>query len=181
MRDALTELDPDGAEEYAANYETFSERIDALDAAIRAAVETVPASNRRLLTYHDSWAYFAQRYGLEVVGAAEPSDFSEPNAREVADLIDQVRELRVPVIFGSEVFSSQVLEQVAAETGAAYVDGLRDDDLPGAPGDPGHSYLGLMVRNTRLMIPALGGSAAALDAVDTSPIGGAAGTARYPQ
>ena len=181
VRDALTDLDPDGAQEFAANYEVFGERIAALDEAIRAAVETVPAANRRLLTYHDSWAYFAERYGLEVVGAAEPSDFSEPNAREVADLIDQLRELEVPVIFGSEVFPSQVLEQVAAETGVAYVDDLRDDDLPGAPGDPGHSYLGLMVQNMRIMIPALGGSAAPFDAVDTSPTSGGVSTARYPQ
>ena len=89
--------------------------------------------------------------------------------------------LQVPVIFGSEVFPSQVLEQVAAETGVAYVDDLRDDDLPGAPGDPGHSYLGLMVQNMRIMIPALGGSAAPFDAVDTSPTSGGVSTARYPQ
>ncbi len=50
-----------------------------------------------------------------------------------------------PAIFGSEVFPSPVLEQIAAETGATYVDDLRDDDLPGEAGDPDHSYLGLMV------------------------------------
>ena len=181
VRDALAELDPDGAEVFEANYKAFGDRIASLDEAIRTAVETLPEANRRLLTYHDSWAYFAARYGLQVVGAAEPSDFSEPNAREVADLIDQLRELQLPVIFGSEVFPSQVLEQVAAETGAAYVDDLRDDDLPGGPGDPSHSYLGLMVQNMRTMIPALGGSAASFDAVDTSPVFPGVSTARYPQ
>ena len=75
----------------------------------------------------------------------------------------------------------QVLEQVAAETGASYVDNLRDDDLPGAPGDPGHSYIGLMVQNMRIMIPALGGSAEAFDLVDMTPVFDGVTNVRYPQ
>jgi manganese/iron transport system substrate-binding protein len=181
VRDALSELDPDGADEFARNYAALSDRITALDQAIREAVATVPVDDRQLLTYHDSWAYFAQRYGLSVVGAAEPSDFSEPSAREVADLIDQLRDLDLRVVFGSEVFPSQVLEQVAAETGASFVDDLRDDDLPGAPGDPGHSYIGLMVQNMRIMIPALGGSAGAFDSVDITPVFDGTTNVRYPQ
>ena len=74
----------------------------------------------------------------------------------------------MPAIFGSEVFPSSVLEQIAKESGATYVDDLRDDDLPGNPGDPYHSYLGLMVRNMQIMLPALGGNAAVLTDVDTS-------------
>ena len=181
IRDALTELHPDGTDEFARNYVALSHRITALDAAIREAVATVPVDDRQLLTYHDSWAYFAQRYGLRVVGVAEPSDFSEPSAREVADLISQIRELDLRVVFGSEVFPSQILEQVASETGASYVDDLRDDDLPGAPGDPGHSYIGLMVQNMRIMIPALGGSAEAFDLVDTTSVFDGATNVRYPQ
>ena len=181
VRDALSDLDPEGAGEFAANYAVFSDRIATLDEAITRAVATVPEHARQLLTYHDSWAYFAQRYGFDVVGAAEPSDFSQPSAREVANLIDQLRDLGLGAVFGSEVFPSQVLAQVAAEAGAAYVDGLRDDNLPGSPGDPQHSYLGLMVQNMRIMIPALGGSAEPLDTVDTSPVFDGLSTARYPQ
>ena len=54
--------------------------------------QTVPPANRKLLTYHDSWAYWARLYGYTVVGAAQPSDFKEPSAKEVADLINQVRD-----------------------------------------------------------------------------------------
>ena len=102
---------------------------------------------------------------MTVVGAIQPSDFSEPSAKEVADLINQVKREGVPAIFGSEVFPSPVLETIAAETGAQYVDDLRDDDLPGAPGDAMHTYIGLMVQNMRIMVPALGGDAAPLDSV----------------
>ncbi len=154
------------------NAARLQERIRSLDQAVRQVTATVPEGNRKLLTYHDSFPYFARTYGWTVIGAIQPSDFSEPSAREVADLIDQIRTEAVPAIFGSEVFPSPVLEKIAAETGARYVDDLRDDDLPGEPGDPDHTYLGLMVSNLRIMVGALGGDPAALDAVDTSSVCG---------
>jgi ABC-type Zn uptake system ZnuABC Zn-binding protein ZnuA len=168
IRDALGEADPDNVAYYNGNYDTLASRLDDLDAAMAEATATVPEANRKLLTYHDSWAYWAPLYGFEVLGAIQPSDFAEPSAQEVAGLIDQIEDAEVPAIFGSEVFPSDVLETIANETGAEYIDDLRDDDLPGAPGDDLHSYLGLMVENMRIMIPALGGDASAMDDVDTS-------------
>lgn len=179
VRDALIRHDPEGKEEYERNFEAFRERIEALDAAIREAVETVPPANRKLLTYHDSWAYWAEDYGFTVIGAIQPSDFAEPSAQDVARIIDQIREEGVPAIFGSEVYPSPVLEQIAAETGAKYVTDLRDDDLPGEPGDPLHSYLGMMVENMRAMITALGGDASAMERVDTSLVCEGGSNARY--
>ncbi len=83
------------------------------------------------------------------------------------------------MIFGSEVFPSQVLEQIAAETGARYEDTLRDDDLPGEPGDAEHSWLGLMRYDYVTMIKGLGGTTANLDALDVSDV--APDSADYPQ
>ena len=177
----MIRLDLQNAEYYSANLETFRQRIDILDKGILEATRTVPPESRKLLTYHDSWAYFAQRYGWQVVGAAQPSDFTEPSAREVADLIDQIRANRLPAIFGSEVFPSPVLETIARESGAAYIDQLRDDDLPGGPGDPRHSYLGLMLQNLEIMIPALGGNVDALAGFDTSLVFEGESQAIYPQ
>ena len=85
----------------------------------------------------------------------------------------------MPVIFGSEVFPSKVLKQIADETGARYEDTLRDDDLPGEPGDPEHSWLGLMRYDYRTMVTGLGGTATALDALDVRDV--APDTAEYPQ
>lgn len=172
MRDTLAARDPANANYYAANYAAFAVRIDQLDQAIQAAVASIPAQNRKLLTYHDSWAYFAPRYGLQVIGAIQPADFSEPSARDVADLIKQIRQEQVPAIFGSEVFPSPVLEQIAKESGAQYVDDLRDDDLPGAPGDANHSIIGLMAENMRIMASALGGDPSLMVSVDTSNVPG---------
>ena len=181
VRDQLAGLDPANSDYYDGNFQAFKARIEELDGAIAAAVATVPLGNRQLLTYHDSWAYFANRYGMEVVGAVQPSDFSEPSARDVARLIDQVRDLGIPAVFGSEVFSSDVLERIADESGAVFIDQLRDDDLPGRPGDPDHTYLGLMRQNMEIMIPALGGSAEALAGFDPGPVFQGASGARYPQ
>ena len=166
VADRLSELDPQSADLYRQNAEAFAARLDELDAAAREATETVPPENRKLLTYHDSFPYFAREYGWDVIGAIQPSDFAEPTAQEVADLIEQIRAERVPAIFGSEVFPSPVLEQIASEGGAEYVSDLRDDDLPGENGDPEHSYVGLMVFDFRTFMSALGGDASALDAVD---------------
>ena len=164
--EALADLDPDDADGYLARYEALAAEIDALDEAVEAAWNTIPAEARLLVTYHDSFPYFAPRYGITMIGAIQPSDFSEPSASEVRNIIEQVRQHQVPAIFGSEQFPSDVLEQIAAETGAAYVDDLSDDELPGEPGDPEHSYVGMMVDNVRILVTALGGDASALDAVD---------------
>jgi ABC-type Zn uptake system ZnuABC Zn-binding protein ZnuA len=170
IRDALSELDPINAADYVANYGAFSTRIQALDKAIQETLSTIPEENRRLLTYHDSFAYFAPRYGMTVIGAIQPADFSEPSARDVADLITQLRDQQIPAIFGSEVFPSTVLDQIAREAGAIFIDTLSDDDLPGEPGDPGHSYFGMMVENVVTMTNALGGDSSSIVDFDTSNV-----------
>ncbi|MEK7873916.1 MAG: metal ABC transporter substrate-binding protein, partial [Chloroflexota bacterium] len=78
----LARQDPANAGYYAANLARFRDRTMQLDEGIKAVIQTIPAGQRKLLTYHDSWAYFAKRYGMTVIGAVQPSDFKEPSARE---------------------------------------------------------------------------------------------------
>ena len=172
VRDKLTERDPDNADAYRANYDEFAVRIRALDAAIQATTVSIPEGNRRLYTYHDSFAYFAPRYGYTVLGAVQPADFSEPSAQEVAALIEQLRAGGVPAIFGSEVFPSSIVRQIGREAGVTFVSTLSDDDLPGDPGDPGHSYISMMVENLKTMAAALGGDPALMDGVETGNVPG---------
>lgn len=172
VRDTLVKRDAANADYYQKNYNAFKARLEALDIAIKDTVATIPEANRKLLTYHDSFAYFAPRYGLTVIGAIQPSDFAEPSARDVAALIKQVKAEKVPAIFGSEVFLSPVLDQIAKEAGAVYVDTLRDDDLPGHPGETNHSYLGIMTEDVATMAKALGGNPALIANFDTSNVPG---------
>ncbi|MDP8927719.1 MAG: metal ABC transporter substrate-binding protein [Actinomycetota bacterium] len=178
IKDDLSKRDPANADYYQRNYEEFAQLVDQLDSAMRQAFSTIPAANRKVLTYHDSFAYFAKDYGFQVIGAIQPANFEEPTPREVAELIEQVRREHVPAIFGSEVFPSPVLEQIGKETGVRYVDVLRDDDLPGAPGDPEHSWLGLMRFDYATITEALGGDASSLRALEIPSV---PDTARYPQ
>lgn len=170
IRDALVVADPKNAEAFDANYVKMSADVLELDNAMKVASETIPELDRKLLTYHDAYAYFALHFNYNVIGAIQPASFEEPSPQDIADLIAQVKAEQVKAVFGSEVFPSPVLEQIGKETGARYVDTLRDDDLPGAPGDPEHSWMGLMKSNYITMVEALGGDASALKAVkiDTS-------------
>ena len=179
VRDVLSRRDPDNAVTYATNFDAFAAKVDALDVAMTSAVATIPAVQRKLVTYHDAYAYFAKHYGFTVIGALQPSSFDEPTPKEIAGLIDQITAEGVTAIFGSEVFPSPVLEQIGAETGVRYVDVLRDDDLIGAPGDPEHSWLGLMRFNFATMVDALGGDSSVLKTVDVSDV--VADEAVYPQ
>jgi len=168
MRDWFSEADPANAGYYSMNYDTLKARLDELDTMIKAGVASVPEQDRKLLTYHDSWAYWARQYGFTVIGAVQASDFSDPSPQEVAALIDQIRAERVPAVFGSEVFPSPVLEQIARESGARFVDKLRDDEPPGAQGAPEHTYMGMLKNDMQAMIGALGGDPTIFDSFDVT-------------
>jgi len=178
-RDDLSERDPDNADYFKANYDKFEAKVDEFDKAMRASFATLPREKRKLLTYHDAYAYFAKTYDWDVVGAIQVSDFEDPTPQEVAALIDQVRKEKVPAIFGSEVFPSPVLKQIGKEAEVKYVDVLRDDDLPGKPGEAEHSWMGLMHFDYVTMTESLGGDAAALKAFEPGNV--APDKAKYPQ
>ena len=157
-RDNLIEIDPSNSKYYTENSKKYTKLLKQLDNGIKKSIMTIPPENRKLITYHDSWAYFAPRYGMTVIGAIQPSDFGEPSARDVADLIDQVRAEEVPAIFASEVFPTNIIDQIAKEGNITLVETLSDDDLPGKPGENNYSYVGMMIENMKNMILPLGGN-----------------------
>jgi ABC-type Zn uptake system ZnuABC Zn-binding protein ZnuA len=179
VRDDLAERDPKNASYYRANYDKFAAMIAEFDKAMRASFATIAREKRKLLTYHDAYAYFGRDYGWDIIGAIQVSDFEDPTPKEVGRLIDQVRTEKVPAIFGSEVFPSPVLAQIGRETGVRYVDVLRDDDLPERPGDPRHSWAGLMHFDYVTMTESMGGDASALEGFTPRDV--APDRAEYPQ
>lgn len=176
--DTFERRDPKNSAGYEANYAKFALHVDQLDQAMETATATMSPQQRKLLTYHDAYAYFGLHYGWKIIGAIQVSNFEDPTAKEVADLISQVRRRGVKAIFGSEVFPSPVLEQIGKEAGVRYVEKLRDDDLPGVPSDRAHSWLGLMKFDYVTMVSSLGGDASALRAIT---VDATLDTAEYPQ
>ncbi len=167
VQDELIALDPVHKEGYMANASMYLGKLRKLDKATFACVKTIPEKNRKLVTYHDSFAYFAPRYGMKIIAAVQPSDFSEPGPREVIRIIKQIRNENVAAIFGSEVFPSKIMEQIARETGVKFIDQLSDDALPPPPEN---SFIGMMANNMRIMTAALGGNPGCMADVDTSNI-----------
>jgi ABC-type Zn uptake system ZnuABC Zn-binding protein ZnuA len=165
-RDKLIEMDPQNAQYYSTNTGRYIALLKKLDEGILKAVQTVPSQNRKLLTYHESWAYFAPRYNMTVIGVVQPSDFGESTTLEVARIIDQIRSEKVPAIFASEVFPSQIMHQITKEGNVKIVGTLSDDDLPGNPREPKHFYVGMMLENV-MLIP-LGGNVTSLQGFDPS-------------
>ncbi len=179
IAEELSKKDGDNADYYTTNLKAFTAKATALSEALKTDQATIPGGKKELLTYHDAYAYFGKDYGWTIIGAVQPSNFEDPTPKDIVAIIEQVKARKVPVIFGSEVFPSKVLEQIGKETGARYEDTLRDDDLPGKPGEAEHSWLGLMRYDYRTMIKGLGGTTATLDALDTSDV--APDRAVYPQ
>ncbi len=165
IRDNLIALDPPNKAAYQANAAIYRDKLQKLDQAIFKCIETIPQKNRKLVTYHDSFAYFAPRYGMTVIAAVQPSNFSEPGPQEVIHIIKQINHTGVPAIFGSEVFPSKVMAQIAREAKVKFVDQLSDDELPPAPNN---SFIGMMASNLTIMTEALGGDAACMTGIDAS-------------
>lgn len=152
---ALSEIVPEHAGTYAANSDRYRTELDDLDAWISDRVTEVPKPNRKLVTDHDVWGYFADRYGFEFLGAVIPSlsTGAEPSARDVARLIEVIREHDVPAVFVGTTVSSRIAEQVAAETGvelvSVYTGSLSEPDGPAA------TYLDYMRYNVDAIVDAL--------------------------
>ena len=166
----LAQRDPEGSAYFRSNAGRMISKLTALDDAIQAATNSVEPERRKLITYHDSFPYFARDYGWKVIAAIQPANFHEPSARDVALIVQQIKDERVPAIFGSEVFPSPTLELIARKSGARYIDSLRDDDLPGEPGEKEHSYIGLMRFDVATIVDAMGGDDSQLLDLDTTDL-----------
>ena len=159
IRDALAAADPANAETYAANAAATIAELEALDAEIREQVATLPAERRKLVTSHDTFAYFADAYGFTVLGTALGSlstEVGDPSARDIALLIGQIAEAGVPAIFAENVANPDLMASIAAEAGVILAPPLYTDAL-GPPGSPGETYQGMMRSNVATIVAALSG------------------------
>ena len=146
--------DPGGAETYRANLATWLAELEALDAEIRALVDTIPADRRRVVTAHASFEYFARSYGIEFLSIQGMSTESEASARDVANLIRQIKDQNISAIFVENVSDDRLLQQVTAETGAVIGGTLFSDALSMLVG-PAPSYTAMMRHNAQQLVAAL--------------------------
>jgi ABC-type Zn uptake system ZnuABC Zn-binding protein ZnuA len=153
----LALLDPANAEGYAARALAYEQELKDLDAWIVEAVAAIPRERRKLVSDHEAFGYFVDRYGFDDVGTVIPglSTLAEPSAQGLAALEDAVRERGVPAIFVGITVNPALAEQVAQDTGARIVF-LYTGALSGTAG-PAGTYLDLMRYDVRTIVQALGG------------------------
>jgi ABC-type Zn uptake system ZnuABC Zn-binding protein ZnuA len=149
----LSELDPAGKATYDANAAAYSTTLDSLDAELKAKIATLPEANRKLVTFHDAFPYFARHFGFELVGVILANVGQEPTAAELAALVDKVKSAGVKAVFSEAQFSPKLSQTLAQEAGITkVVTTLYNDALGPAPAD---SYLGLMRWNVDQIVAAL--------------------------
>ena len=154
IRDGLAKVDPGHAADYARNAETYLARLDALDAEIRAALARIPADHRKVITTHDAFGYFSAAYGLTFLAPQGVSTDSEASPQDVARIIRQVRQDKVPAVFIETIADPRLMQQVAREGGARIGDKVYSDALSG-PSEPASNYLDMMRSNLRAFSAAL--------------------------
>lgn len=156
IRDGLTQADPAGAAVYRTNAEAYIAKLYALDAKIRQQVSVIPPADRKLVTDHDTFGYFADRYGFEIVGMLVPSysTADASTAQQLAKLVDQIRATRVKAIFLEQSANPQIAAQIARETGVQIVTGLYTHSLS-EPGGPAPTYLEMLEYDVRKIVDAL--------------------------
>lgn len=154
IREGLSQADPEGAATYAANAQVYTTRLEQLDEWIAAEVKAIPEGRRLLVTNHESFGYFADRYGFRVVGSIIPSvsTGASPSARQLADLADAVKAAGAPAVFLETGSNPQLAQQLAREAGIRVVTELYTHS-PG-PGSAAN-YIGMMKYNTRAIVDAL--------------------------
>ncbi len=157
IRDALAQVDPANAAAYQANADQTLTALQTLDTWVFAQVKAVPEDRRKLVTTHDTFGYFAERYGFEVVGTILPTttEGASPSAQALAALVEAVRAQGVPAVFAENVSSNALLNQVAAEAGVKVIASLYTDAL-GPPGSEGDTYVKMMRHNVTTIVAALG-------------------------
>ena len=135
IRLKLIELDSAGQQTYDANAQAYDGRLSELDGWVRQQMETIPQEERRVVSFHDAFPYFAAAFGLEVVGVVVEAPGQDPSAADIAALVQAIRTANVKAILSEVQFSDELAQTIASETGATVVSDLYTDSLGNPPVD----------------------------------------------
>jgi zinc/manganese transport system substrate-binding protein len=154
IRDAMVAVDPVNAATYRANALAYLARLEALDQEVRKTVATIPIERRKVISTHDAFGYFASAYGIEFVAPQGVSTDTEPNARDIATSIVQIKKEKIPAVFLENVSDPRLMRQIASETGATIGGTLYSDSLTKENGEA-PSYIDMVRHNVKTIASAL--------------------------
>jgi ABC-type Zn uptake system ZnuABC Zn-binding protein ZnuA len=156
IAEALATADPDNAATYRANAAAYNGKLDETKVQVQAIIDEIPAESRKLVTNHDAFGYFADAFGLEIVGSVIPSTTteSEPSAEDTAALLDTIEREGVKAIFAESSVNASLAETLADDAGVLIVDDLYGDSL-GEEGSGADTVHGMLLANARKIADAL--------------------------
>ncbi|MGJ4897297.1 MULTISPECIES: metal ABC transporter substrate-binding protein [unclassified Bradyrhizobium] len=154
IRDALVAAAPADAEVFKANAERYLGELDALDREVRAEIDKIPVERRKVISTHDAFGYFADAYGVAFIAPLGVSTETEPSARDVAEIIRQVKKAGIPAVFLENFNDDRLVGRIAAETGAKIGGTLYSDALSEEKG-PVPTYIAMVRHNIRALTSAL--------------------------
>lgn len=158
IRDELINLSPEDKQKFTENAAKLTQELQQLDTWINQQIATIPANNRKLITTHDAFQYYARAYNIPVVGTLIGiSTEEQPSAQTVKRLVDAVKTTGVPAIFAETTINPALIKTVAQEAGVKLAPKQLFSDSIGAAGSEADSYIKMMVANTRSIVEALGG------------------------
>jgi ABC-type Zn uptake system ZnuABC Zn-binding protein ZnuA len=156
IREGLCRIDPSGCDTYEQNSVRYITELEGLDGWIKTQVTLIPPGNRLMITNHESFGYYADRYGFQVVGTIIPSvsTGAMPTAMQLSQLIKNIKSSGSKAIFLEAGTNPQLAETIAAETGVVIITNLLTHTLTTNQG-PASSYITMMKYDTQLIVNAL--------------------------
>ena len=144
IADALASVDPTNDEAYRANADAYGKELASLHASIGERIKALPADNRRIVSFHEAFPYFAAAYGIEVIGVVVEVPGQDPSARQIAALVEAIRSSGARAVFGEAQFDDRLARAIAQDAGVTVETRLYNDSLGDPPAD---SYIGMMKWN----------------------------------
>lgn len=156
IADAFCEADKAGCATYTANSQAYLAKLGALETEVKAAIDSIPADKRTIITSHDAFGYFERDYGVKFIAPEGISTEAEASAADVAKLVDQVKEDKASAIFVENISNPRLVEQIAKETGLKVGGTLYSDALSGTDG-PASTYIDMFRCNVNTIKSAIVG------------------------
>jgi zinc/manganese transport system substrate-binding protein len=155
IRSALSAADPASTERYRSNADAYLAKLDALEREVHDAIAKLSPARRKVISTHNAFGYFAAAYGIEFIAPLGVSTESEPSARDIAKIITQVKQAKIPAVFLENVSDPRLMQRISAETGAKVGGTLYSDGLTGEKGDV-PTYIDMVRHNIKALTRALG-------------------------
>ena len=153
IRDAVTQIDPDNAEEYAARTELYLLQLRGLGRWVERQVNSIPKNRRILVTHHDAFGYFCRTYGFQPVSPVgwTTGELTDVSLGDRQAVVKQIQDLGVKSIFVETTINSKLLQGIARDAGIT-IGGSLYSDAMGAQGSAGDTYIGMMRENVLTIV-----------------------------